>query len=86
MLHVLFMIPLLSLFKNNLSNILILVAFIFIAIFVSGCVENNDDTAEFETLPQVQQFMEDYPDRDINIKYYLESKIAEEQSQEWGGT
>ena len=69
-------------FKNRFK-IFILIAFIFISIFASGCAENNDATKASETLPQAQQFMVDSSDADTNVKYYADSEIPDGHSQEW---
>ncbi|MCD4806551.1 MAG: hypothetical protein K8R13_03090, partial [Methanococcoides sp.] len=76
------MLNILFMFKNRFK-IFILIAFISISIFASGCAENNDATKASETLPQAQQFMVDGSDADTNVKYYVDSEISDGHSQEW---
>ena len=63
---------------DNKSKIILLASIITLSIIISGCTDGGQDiTPIFESLPEVQQFLQENPNSKITVTYWTEEEVIE---------
>ncbi len=62
---------------DNKSKTILLASIVILSIFISGCADGGQDiTPIFNSLPEVQQFLQEHPNAKITVTYWTEEEIT----------